>query len=61
MGVVEGVVGGTVDLVVCFVVDCVVDVVVPGAGGQGHPVKSGVVGPLTQPSQCSVFPQALRR
>ena len=55
--VVEGVVFVVEDVVVgCVVVDCVVDFVVvvvsgAGPGGQEHPEKSGLVGPLTHPPQ----------
>lgn len=50
----------------CVVVDCVVDsvvVVVSGAGpgGQEHPEKSGLVGPLTHPPQCSVWPHSFNK
>jgi len=51
-----------VDFVVGFVVVGVVVVVVgAGPGGQGHEEKSGLVGPLAQPPQCSVCPQSLNR
>jgi len=52
------------DFVVCFVVvDLVVVVVVSGAGpgGQEHPEKSGKVGPLTHPPQCSVWPHSFSK
>jgi len=51
------------DVVVgCVVVDLVV-VVVSGAGpgGQEHPEKSGLVGPLTHPPQCSVWPHSFSK
>lgn len=50
----------------CVVVDCVVDFVVvvvsgAGPGGQEHPEKSGLVGPLTHPPQCSVWPHSFNK
>lgn len=54
-------------MVVDWVVDDVVDGIVAvvfvgfGPGGQGQVSKSGVAGPLTQPSQCAVVPHSVRR
>jgi len=57
-------VGLAVGFVVGFVVAFVVVVVVvsgAGPGGQEHPEKSGLVGPLTHPSQCSGWPHEFNR